>query len=436
MIIMVTGTWNSMNSRHMDVFGTMKILSILPIFLMPSFITGDPVISDLDSPKVIYHNSSRIELTISYDLNIRNGKADEAKIFPLGPKGIFTDEDGNVLEETDSYQLSHLADLEKITFEGQDISYWVLNNVIGIYHIEARMNLTSIFHLWEIEKDDYGHVEDIDRNQWSRYLSNAYPVDINADGHPDHYYYDPEDPLVRTEAYNLTRNVSSVLEKMEMIHTWIRDNFEYLERSSGSRDQRVYGDHPKWPGGCLEDRTGDRFDLSFLMASMLRAIGIPAWVVFGYQLDPVLEDIQASAWIRSVIPDPEGGGFTIVPIGIVNREFLIHSPYKFTFMEDKGTELLLENRTIYNLDLFYDFYRIKKPAGVECTIDRSVSLESFHYEGRRIIWFDDELRERIDTLWIIMAVATPVVLLAILVVVVIGLKIHGKTVRNEKETLW
>lgn len=81
----------------------------------------------------------------------------------------------------------------------------------------------------------------------------------------------------------------------------IQDRVKYTQRHAG----------PAWPAGrTLRERIGSCRDLSMLMVTCCRVVGLPARFVSGYQLlDPAPEQYDLHAWAEVYLPGAGWRGF-------------------------------------------------------------------------------------------------------------------------------
>ncbi len=143
----------------------------------------------------------------------------------------------------------------------------------------------------------------------------------------------------------LTKNDTTVLEKLRTIYNVIVINFRYNSERSGAPNTAIQ---------VWNNKEGDCDELSFVFVSMARSIGIPAWVEYG------LVYVQGSwgphAWIGTVVPTKEG----LVKVNIdTTEEVGTQHPYGIGFLirnADRLTEWVDDGNS-QHLNDYYSFIR-------------------------------------------------------------------------------
>ena len=263
-------------------------------------------------------------------------------------------------------------------------------------HLKATYEVALFTHEWKYEKWDVGKVEDISKAKhkttgalldYSLYLEDQWAV-VEDDVPTGDFRYHPSAPEIDSKAHELTDDEETVLDKVRSIYEWIRDNFEYDTQNSGSL--------PKPALKCLSDRTGDCDDQSLLMASLCRAVGIPAWLEVGYLYDTNSKSWGGHGWFNVLIPVREGSGFAamIVPIDPVNEEFLFRDPFRITDWIDNGGYINDGEEDKFNLDYYYNYYSKYTSNSIEVT-SKAPSTNSERYEphGSYKYYVDDGLED-------------------------------------------
>jgi hypothetical protein len=184
--------------------------------------------------------------------------------------------------------------------------------VIG-YQIKA-----TLFQ-WNLDASKSGTVAQIPA-AYSKYLGTEWK-------------FTPADTTIKGLSDQLAGGTNNTFEKIQKTYSYIHDNFAYQTNSPAE---------PKNPTQTLADKAGDCDDQSFLLGSLLRAQGIPAWLEMGLLYDQNQRAWGGHAWLRTYIPSPSGGGQE-VQIDAVNDEFLFRDSFRLTDYIDDGDGDHLEN---------------------------------------------------------------------------------------------
>ena len=147
-------------------------------------------------------------------------------------------------------------------------------------------------------------------------------------------------------AESITRGSSNVYTIMKSIFDYMRDEFVYDENSPGI---------PKSCEQTMADAQGDCDDQSILYISMLRSLGIPAWLEFGPLYDSNAGDWGGHAWAEVYIPLASGGGQEVT-IDIVNGEFLVRNCNRFEEWKSDGVSQHLEEYYYLLTHIPTDYY--------------------------------------------------------------------------------
>ncbi len=145
-------------------------------------------------------------------------------------------------------------------------------------------------------------------------------------------------------------NATNVFEMELALYNYIVTNFQYKLSYSSLETPRTAVE--TW-----ENRSGDCAELSFLYASMSRAIGIPAWLDFGWLYTQ--GSWYEHAWIETVVPTTHGLVFGDIDLTVevgsgqdLGTGFMIRDPYRITEWIDDGNSSHLTN--YYT---FFSWYR-------------------------------------------------------------------------------
>ncbi len=376
------------------------VFSLLIVFLLfaPGFpfhdireATGLNKLKDLMRPYRDFPEWVNVSMEIVFDLTVSNGQADEVQIrvapaFDIPSETEREDEPGFIIQDVLDVQMTPDPTIPLLDWDTEmnKMTGWELENVRGARQYKARFDATLHSHRWDIEEEESGTLSDIPQDYKNAYLDDEWVVekggeaiDEDNDGVPDLYRYHPTDPTIRSIARSITKDEDTVLGMVKEIYQWIKDHFNYTTPSQRINDEREYGSYPKYPLGCLRDWYGDCDDQSLLMASLCRAVGIPAWLEIGYLYDPVEGTWGGHGWFNVYIP-LKGGDYVIAPIDPVNSEFLFRDPYRITDWIDTGNMVRVNGEDIFNLDYYYNFFSIRRSSGV--THDIEIAMNSIKFE--------------------------------------------------------
>ncbi|OYT45138.1 hypothetical protein B6U90_03975 [Thermoplasmatales archaeon ex4484_6] len=346
-----------------------------------------------------------VTMDLSYQLDIRGGRADTVEIQVASPFDIplepASGERSFIVQDVKNAVYTPLASDGIVDFnrEYNVLSGWTFNDVPpGSYEFSASFDMELHTYEWKISEEDSGTIDDIPMNFTRTYLSDAWPVlrdnqvvDDDHDGIPDHYRYNPSDPRISSIASQVTSGEDTVLGKVKAIYEWITDHFNYTTSEQRLRDAQIYGDMPKWATGCLSDWYGDCDDQSLLMASMCRAVGIPAWLEIGFLYDQLKDEWGGHGWFNVVIPLKDGSDFVVAPIDPVNSEFLFRDPFRITDWIDNGNYVEQDGHTLYNLDAYYNFYSVRRPSFVDVDLETSYNSVRYVEHGKIKQYVDQKL---------------------------------------------
>jgi transglutaminase-like putative cysteine protease len=172
---------------------------------------------------------------------------------------------------------------------------------------------------WNLDSSKSGTVSQIPGG-YSKYLGTEWK-------------FTPADATISSLASQLAGGTNNTFEKIQKIYSYLHSNIAYQTNSPAE---------PKFPTETLSDKAGDCDDQSFLLGSLLRAQGIPAWMEMGLLYDQSRSAWGGHAWLRTYVPEPAGGGQE-VQIDPANDEFLFRDAYRLTDYIDDGNGDHLEN---------------------------------------------------------------------------------------------
>ncbi len=198
------------------------------------------------------------------------------------------------------------------TWSGTAKSGQTVSVVIG-YHIKATL------YQWNLDSQNSGSKDQIPAS-YSSYLG-------------DEWKFTPSDPTIQKLAADLAGGTNNTFDKVDRIYSYIHENIAYQVNSPAE---------PKEPTQTLADKAGDCDDQSFLLGSLLRAQGVPAWLELGLLYDQSRSVWGAHAWLRLYIPLRNGGG-DVAQIDPANDEFLFRDAFRMTDYVDDGNGDHLQN---------------------------------------------------------------------------------------------
>ncbi|MBN1389916.1 MAG: transglutaminase domain-containing protein [Candidatus Thermoplasmatota archaeon] len=367
--------------------------------------TGINSLKNLMKPFLPFPEWTNVSVTLAYDVVVSGGRATEIEIHVATPFDIpFDPGPGKtrdyLIQDVQNVQFTPSSNMaiNDWNTEKNVISGWVINNIRGEFRYEVTIDMTLHAYQWDIDEEDSGTLQEIPVEYVDRYCVNAWAVK-DDDGTIEHYRYEPLDPVIKRTAEQLTSDEPTVLGKVKAIFEWMEDHFNYTSPEERQRDRLVYGDYPKWATGCLSDWYGDCDDQSLLMASLCRAVGIPAWLEIGYLYDPspTNEDPTQKwgghGWFSVLIPLKDSDDFVIANIDPVNHEFLFRDPYRFTDWVDDGTYMNVNGEDVYNLDYYYNYFSSSAPSGVVVDPSPSTISNSFERHGSIKVYTDRPLTD-------------------------------------------
>lgn len=374
--------------------------------------TGIDSLKDLMRPYMKFPEWVNVTMTINYNIDIDGGRVDTMRIQVAPPFDIPFEND----TEPKSYVLQDVLD---VTFQPENtvplmdydreqnrISGWEINDERGprIY-LKVTYDLTLHAHKWKVSEEDSGVISDIPKFYTDRYLGQDWMVDLNNDDIPDKdrygndlYRYDPKDENITRIAQDLTKDEETVYGKVKAIYDYMQEEFTYTTAAQREADKPVYKDYPKWATGCLADGYGDCDDQSLLMASLCRAVDIPAWLEIGYLYDPNQGTWGGHGWFNVAIPVKDDEGVlledpVVAPIDPVNHEFLFRDPYRITDWIDDGGHRTVPGKDtpVFNLDYYYNYFSVTRPGHVDVSISQTTDSDKYEEHGSLKIYSDEKL---------------------------------------------
>lgn len=173
---------------------------------------------------------------------------------------------------------------------------------------------------------------------------------------------DPLNPTVQQIAAELQEGRVKVYDMVTAVYDWITERYTY-DRG---------GTKLKTCSQMLASTKGDCDDQSVLMISILRAMGIPAWLELGMLYNKQTNTWFGHGWANVLIPRAEGEPL-VGQIDVVNRLFLFRDPLRITDYVDDG-----------NGDHLMEYYIVLNSNGVSM----DVSYRSKAYTDSGQVWVE------------------------------------------------
>jgi hypothetical protein len=243
---------------------------------------------------------------------------------------------------------------------------WDLNRSADVQII---YNATLYTHRTYINPAESGTVSQI-----PQYLKNEYD-------HPEYLFNNLEviDPAYfanNTVIKNITKGENTVYGLLMTIYNYIVTNFKY----------DIIYNFPNFPITAVqtwEQKEGDCAELSFLYVSIVRSLGIPAWLEFGLGYSG--SNWGGHAWIGTDIPLKNGtlvSGIIDLTVEVgtghdYSAGFFISSPYRITEWVDDGNSTHLSQ-----------FYTLMLSSGLS-TINDTFNTVFYRASGTYIIDFSN-----------------------------------------------
>ncbi len=239
--------------------------------------------------------------------------------------------------------------------------------------IELNYTIKTKAKKQKMDSSDSGTIGDIPQNYIDSYIAPSRP----ETGAPDNaingqqwwnddqnvWTIDPMNPEVQLKATELGQGKVNVYDLVKAVYDWTRDRWSYS----------TAGGNLKTCQEMLNSESGDCDDQSVVMISVLRAMGIPAWLELGVLYNKDANSWGGHGWANVVIP--KGSSHIIGQIDVVNDEFLFRDPWRFTEYIDDGDG--------YDLHEYYTVFHVSGGDG-----NFEVKYHTVAYEEDGEIWLD------------------------------------------------
>ncbi len=230
--------------------------------------------------------------------------------------------------------------------EGQDASRyglewleWEHGPISGTqsYQVRITYQMRVDTHIWSVDQDGSGTIDDVPPSLKSAYLHNEWLSD-------DGWMIDISNGQIQQKAQDIVGQEKNVYAILDHIYEWIVRNIDYPT----SNLQGL----PKTSIQTLNSMVGDCDDQSMLFCSLARAAGVPAWPQMGVLYDENNDEWYGHGWVQAFIPLKEGGYLEVV-IDTVNRDFLVWMPDRMAEYTDDGNGEHLSDY-YYSFTYYYD----------------------------------------------------------------------------------
>ena len=245
---------------------------------------------------------------------------------------------------------------------------WPVNGS-GKAELKFWADVVGYARTWTIAPGESGPVGNIPGALNNRYLATPDQGDEwrGADGR---FKINARDPTIRSKAADITAGTSTVLEKARAVYEFLVDEV--------ARETGPWSGEPDDAVTAYQQRSGRADEICFLGVSILRSLGIPAWMQFGAARDPSGSGWSEHAWIRFHVPIL-GGGDPYVTMDPVRRQWMYRAADQVAIFEDDGDGGHLA-----------DFYqRTKKVSGAGTVSSVSLAWSASRYTGRGAVSIDD-----------------------------------------------
>jgi hypothetical protein len=182
------------------------------------------------------------------------------------------------------------------------------------YTVTLTYNITEQRKIWNIAQNDAGSIASIPEGLKLRYLQDEWKIIKSDDG-------------IISLANRIRGSETNALAVISAIYDWMVANVEY--------PLTALGGEPKSSLQTLNDKVGDCDDQSILFCALARSVGIPAWLQLGSLYDPSQGTLGGHGWVQCYVPFASGGGVNVT-IDLVNRQFLVWTPYHILDYTDNG----------------------------------------------------------------------------------------------------
>ena len=215
---------------------------------------------------------------------------------------------------------------------------WEKSRFLGTDTIRITYSVVSHTVKWDIGAGDSGSVEDLGSgdvpagylaDQWAEDENvDGKPEDRDRDGVPDSYKIEPSNAEIYSKAKEVVGNETNVYNMAYRLYRFMtRDgDFSYALGRQGTPSRAI---------DTFRSRRGDCDDQSILFISMLRSLGIPAWLEIGLLYDQPKNEWFGHAWTNVYIP-LSNGDHEVVAVDIVNEQFLFRTCNHLTDWTDDG----------------------------------------------------------------------------------------------------
>jgi len=320
-------------------FSTVSMVIMVIIILLLATALGSFVYNRLSNPQSyrVYPEEAEFRLERTFTINPGSKYLVQYRLHSAAPKTFPGDEPVQDVIELDAspYPQTGLPDMssgvpELMVWEGEGLR--TVKQIVVEYHITTRLEVM------ELEDDDVGSFADYPQDVVDTYTQDEWMildkygawVDANNNGMMDDYRINPTNTLMYEEARRVVGDEKNPLEMSRKIFQFMVNNFNYPE-SRGLSSAK----------SCLQtwqDQEGDCDDQSILYITLCRSLGIPARLELGQLYNPGDGSWQGHGWVNLLLPVYFDGEYQLVgtTVDLVNDQFLVRDPYRFTDWIDSG----------------------------------------------------------------------------------------------------
>ena len=305
-------------------------------------------------------------------------------------------------DSTSPGQIQHIKELSlepspvNDPAEGELIR-WERDDFLGTETLKITYSVRSHTVNWDLRGSDCGEVDDItDESVKKLYLGDQWAVDEDGDGEPedrdrdgkpDAYKIEPTNPVLLSRAEDVVGDESNVYNMIYRIYNFMTKdgNFTYSLGRSGA---------PASAMDTLASGRGDCDDQSILFISMLRALGIPAWLELGLLYDQTRETWYGHAWTNVYIP-MSNDSFEVVSIDVVNEQFLFRTCHHLSDWVDDGVRgrYVGGKWQMSSLADYYFFFSYHWNSRRKPDVSHTEEITTNSYYARGTILYDTETGE-------------------------------------------
>jgi hypothetical protein len=257
------------------------------------------------------------------------------------------------------------------------------------YEIKITYSIATKTVKQKMSSSDSGTVNDIP----NEYIDDYIPESRDEDGETavngqemwnsdrGEWTIDPTLPQIQEKAAEIQRGKVKVYDIVKATYDWVTSTWSYSTEGSGL----------KTCSQMLNSESGDCDDQSVVMISVLRAMGIPAWLELGVLYNKQANSWNGHGWANALIPKKDGTPVE-AQIDVVNFQFMFRDPWRFTEYKDDG-----------NGEALQEYYYVFTYTGGMGSFETKFRTNSYDDDGE--VWLDKQSTPFIGPEVIVVAVA-------------------------------